>query len=78
MNDNNNPTRHDGGLAGAGEYSIVIRYNAVSKSVTLRAEVPDDVTFFGMLEMARVAKLEQRAQAGRGPALVVPAPPRLG
>jgi hypothetical protein len=61
MSASGNPTRTDGGLAGAGEYSVVIRYNPVNKAVTLAADVPDDVTFFGVLEMARVAKIEDRA-----------------
>jgi hypothetical protein len=51
---------------------IVIR--SIGGQIQIGASPMDDVTKLGLLEMAKVALIEQRAQvaAGKGPPLIVP------
>lgn len=55
-------------------FEFVIRWNPATGELSTGSNAPDPVAQLGMLEMAKVALIEQRAAAasGKGPSVIVP------
>jgi hypothetical protein len=44
-------------------YRLLIEYDVLTKKVGVSAQVPDDMTAFGLLELARVAITKKQGEA---------------